>query len=74
MLTGKNLVAKTATTLNNFKIDDPSISFKRTVRGLPFSTSMHVMTNLLTSLPLVRTYAHLGYPPSPPSPHPSLRI
>ena len=33
MLTGKNLLASMARTLNNFKTDDLGMSFKRTVMG-----------------------------------------
>ena len=48
------------TILNNFKIDVPGMSFRGTVRGHPFSTCMHVMTNFLISLRFVRICAHLG--------------
>ena len=33
MLTAKNLLALMAAMFNNFKIDDPGMSFKGTVRG-----------------------------------------
>ena len=57
-----------ATILNNFKIDDPGMPFKGTVRGHPFSMCMHVMINFLTSLPLVGTCEHLGYHHTPTCP------